>query len=172
MTSQKYFAPVLMTTLLLLSPFARAVTDGEILKIMHNADEAEINAGKYAKSHSDRDDVKSFASTMVDQHKDNLKEEMKVCDSTNLKPQKNETAMDIKTNAKQALSDWKKKKGLDFDKSYIDNQVDMHQKLLSALNQTYIPAAQNPELKSYLQATASHVQEHLDHARQIQSTLQ
>ena len=69
------------------------------------------------------------------------------------------------------MSELKKKKGSDFDKAYIENQVMMHQQVLNDLESKYIPATQNSDFKAFLETTKAHVQEHLTKAQQIQSTL-
>ena len=52
-------------------------------------------------------------------------------------------------------------KGEAFDRAYIAHEVDMHQNLLNALDQTLIPNAQNAELKTLLQGGRAKVQAHL-----------
>jgi putative membrane protein len=65
----------------------------------------------------------------------------------------------------------KSMKGESFDKAYISQQVKMHQSLLSELNQKFIPAAKDPQMKDFLQKTQAHVAHHLEQAQKIQSTM-
>ncbi len=62
-------------------------------------------------------------------------------------------------------------KGRDFDKAYIDDQVTYHVNLLATAT-TANEAAQNPELKNFIQKAAPAVQAHLDGAQAIQKKLQ
>jgi putative membrane protein len=61
-------------------------------------------------------------------------------------------------------------KGRDFDKAYIDGEVETHKAVLematSAMN-----AAQNAELKNLIQKAAPAIQAHLDMAQSIQNKL-
>jgi hypothetical protein len=59
----------------------------------------------------------------------------------------------------------------DFDRKYIDYQVNFHQQVLDALDSRLIPWA-SPELRSMLEETRPKIQAHLDRARELQRTLQ
>jgi putative membrane protein len=68
----------------------------------------------------------------------------------------------------------KKLRGLNgkaFDTEYINHEVAYHQQVIDAASNVLIPNAQNAELKSALQGAAPLLQGHLDHAKQIQSSL-
>jgi putative membrane protein len=61
-------------------------------------------------------------------------------------------------------------KGKDFDKAYIDGQVDDHKKVLE-LAVKAMGQAQSTELKNLIQKATPVVQTHLDEAESIQKTL-
>jgi putative membrane protein len=61
-------------------------------------------------------------------------------------------------------------KGKDFDKAYIDGQVDDHKKVLD-LAVKAMGQAQSTELKNLIQKATPTVQSHLDKAEAIQKTL-
>jgi len=62
-------------------------------------------------------------------------------------------------------------KGKDFDKAYIDHQVEMHKGILDIATKS-MNAAQSTELKNMLQKAAPSVQAHLDKAQSIQRNMQ
>ena len=62
-------------------------------------------------------------------------------------------------------------KGKDFDKAYIDHQVEMHKGVLDLATRS-MTAAQSTELKNMLQKAAPVVQGHLDKAQAIQRNMQ
>ncbi|MBC7741570.1 MAG: DUF4142 domain-containing protein, partial [Bdellovibrionaceae bacterium] len=57
------------------------------------------------------------------------------------------------------------------DNAYVNQQVTMHEKALSTLNDTLIPQASSAELKSHLEKTRGAVSMHLDHAKKMQAQL-
>ena len=61
-------------------------------------------------------------------------------------------------------------KGKDFDRAYIDLQVDDHKAVLEKAVRA-MAAAQNAELKNLLQKAAPKVQTHLDKAETIQKSM-
>lgn len=147
------------------------LTDAKIVEVMKVANDGEVDLAKMAKSKADNKDVKEFAKKMIDEHKKNDKEVKDVAKKAKVKAQESEASKDLKNMAESKEKDLKNFKGKEFDKAYIDQQISMHQQLLDDLNQKLIPAAQSPELKSYLEATKAHVQEHLSRAQEIQTTL-
>ena len=61
-------------------------------------------------------------------------------------------------------------KGNDFDKAYIDHQVEMHKSVLDIATRA-MNAAQSTELKNMIQKALPVVQGHLDKAQSIQKTM-
>lgn len=150
---------------------AQNLSDQEIGEILKTVNEVEIDAAKAAKSRASNPEVKQFAKDMETAHEDNNKEAKTVFKKADIDPKRNDVAKTLKKDAKDKLSELKKKKGAEFDKAYIDNQITMHQQVLNDLDQKFIPAAKNPEFKTFLETTRAHVQEHLSKAQQIQSTI-
>lgn len=62
----------------------------------------------------------------------------------------------------------KAKKGKDFDKAYIDNEVAYHKAVINAVKDLLIPQSKNVELKSLLQAVLPALESHLAHAEMVQ----
>lgn len=59
-------------------------------------------------------------------------------------------------------------KGKDFDRAYIDHEVDYHKAVLDIATKA-MAAAQNAELKNLIQKAAPNIQGHLDRAEKIQA---
>ncbi|UOF00926.1 DUF4142 domain-containing protein [Bdellovibrio reynosensis] len=147
------------------------LTQEEVAEILKTANDAEIDMAQAAKRRAENKEVKDFAKHMEEQHKENNKEAKKITKKADIDMKNNDTAKSLKKDAKDKLADLKKKKGADFDKAYIENQIAMHEMVLRDLNEKFIPAVQNPEFKAFLETTKSHVQEHLSKAQQIQQSL-
>jgi predicted outer membrane protein len=61
-------------------------------------------------------------------------------------------------------------KGAQWDRTYIDNEVKMHEAVLSTAQKAK-DQAQNPELKQLIEKAAPVIQKHLDRAKEIQKKL-
>ncbi|MGH7527152.1 MAG: DUF4142 domain-containing protein [Gemmatimonadales bacterium] len=73
--------------------------------------------------------------------------------------------------ADEARAGLRDKSGAEFDRAYIDREVEYHQAVLDALDQTLIPGSQNAELKALLQQARPAFAAHLELARKIQGSL-
>ena len=61
--------------------------------------------------------------------------------------------------------------GPGLDRAYIDHEVVYHEAVVSALDKTLIPNAKNDELKALLVKVRPAFVAHLDHAKQLQTSL-
>ncbi|HET7061609.1 MAG TPA: DUF4142 domain-containing protein [Nitrosospira sp.] len=62
-------------------------------------------------------------------------------------------------------------KGRAFDKAYIDHKVAFHQGVLDTIDNRLMPNAVNEDLKAFLYGLFPPLSEHLEHAQQIQESL-
>jgi len=150
---------------------AATYTDEEITEIMKVANDGEIDAGKLAEKHAVNGEVKDFGKHMVKEHKKNMDENKKVSKDQKIKMKSSDMSKTLHKDTKEKLSALKKADKAQFDKEYIQLQIDMHQNLLTELDNSFIPSAKNPELKSFLEKTKTHVAEHLAKAQEIQNGL-
>ncbi|HZU33250.1 MAG TPA: DUF4142 domain-containing protein [Candidatus Angelobacter sp.] len=146
-------------------------TDPQIVGIVSAADQIDIDSSKLALKKTKNDQVKQFAQQMIDDHTNLQKSVNDLGKKLNVTPAPSDTSKALKT---QAAAEMKKLQGLsgkDFDKEYINHEVSFHQQVIDTASNVLIPNAQNAELKSALQGAAPLLQGHLQHAQQIQSSL-
>jgi putative membrane protein len=144
------------------------ITDAEVAHIVKTANDGEIDAAKVAVKKTKNNDVKAFANMMINEHKENQKQAKSIEKKAKIKTKDNDISKELKKTTKENIAEMKKLNGAEFDKAYMTNQVAMHERVLNDLETKLIPAAQNPELKSHLEATRTHVQSHLAKARDIE----
>jgi putative membrane protein len=63
------------------------------------------------------------------------------------------------------------KSGPAFDKAFVEHEVQDHQANIDKIQNQLLPAAQNPELKAYLQKTLTAIQGHLAALKQVDQQL-
>lgn len=143
------------------------LNDEQIAGITDAANSAEIEQGKLARLKSKDAAVQKFAAKMIAAHEEAKKNQ----DKLKLKTAESMLGNSLGTEAASALNTLKGAEGKDFDKAYIDAQVNEHQKLLDALNDKLIPNVKNPDLKAYLNQILPHVSRHLQEAQEIQRTV-
>jgi len=155
----------------LAQPAAAGPTDPQIAAIVVAANQVDIDAGKLAKKHAKNKDVKAFAETMIRDHEAVNKQAKALAKKLKLKPEPNPTSKSLIDGGKKNVAALKKLKGAEFDKAYIDHEVAYHEQVLDAINTTLLPNAQNPELKALIEKAVPTFQAHLDHAKQLQTSL-
>jgi putative membrane protein len=148
-----------------------APNDAQIAAIVVAANNVDIDAGKLAKTKAQDKEVKDFAQRMITDHTGVNKQATALVKKLKVKPEENATSKSLKESGAATMKKLEGLKGAEFDKAYIDNEVTYHQTVLDAIDKTLIPNAKNPELKGLLEKTRPAIDEHLQHAKKIRSSL-
>jgi putative membrane protein len=77
----------------------------------------------------------------------------------------------LKDEAQKTLTQLNQANGTDFDRAYLDAQVEGHQKALDTLKTQLLPSAKAPELTRYLRALQPKIEQHLTRARALREGL-
>ena len=146
-------------------------TDPQIAAIVVTANQVDVDAGKLAKSKAQSPEVKEFAQRMITDHSGVNKAATELVQKLHLTPEPNATSASLKQGGDENLAKLKTLSGTAFDKAYIDHEVAYHEAVLSALDKTLIPSAQNAELKALLVKVRPAFVAHLDMAKELQAKL-
>lgn len=147
-------------------------TDGQIAAFADAVNKGEVDQAKLAVRKAKDAQVKAFAQEMITQHGQLLNSDKRMLSAQNITPEPNAAVNQLESQAQSSLSSLSSKTGSDFDKAYIDLQVQEHQQVLNTLDNEILPAARNATFKQDLQTMRNHVQMHLQRAQAIQSRLQ
>jgi putative membrane protein len=150
---------------------AQALNDAQIASIVVTANQVDIDAGKLARTSSQNAEVRKFAATMVTDHTGVNKAATELVTKLKVTPEDNATSQSLKAGGEQNVTALKRLKGAAFDKAYVDHEVAYHQQVLDAVDKTLIPSAKNEELKALLLKVRPAFVAHLEHARQLQTSL-
>lgn len=145
--------------------------EGQIMSILTAANKGEIAAGKVAEKKAQDSKVKKFAKEMVTEHTKNQTQGDSLAKKLAVKPMPAEKATTLEKDAQDKMTTLNSKTGKEFDRAYIDSQVEMHTMVLSDLETNLIPAAQKQELKTFLMTTRDHVKMHLETAKNLQASM-
>ena len=153
------------------APAAAALGDPQIAHVAVTADAIDSAAGAFAATKTKNAAVKDFARTMVRDHGAVNKQAVALAQKLNVTPQDNDVSRQLQSDAEQAHTNLQGKSGADFDRAYIEREVQYHQAVLDALDKTLIPGAQNAELKALLEKVRPNIAAHLERAQKLQGTL-
>lgn len=150
---------------------AGAWTDANIFALLDEANMADSSAGSIAATKGTAAAVREFGRQMMRDHRQLRAQGAALAKRLNVTPAapSNDPVMPMAQDETNTLNTTAK--GKDFDKAYIDAEVDAHKKVLdmatNAAKQT-----QTTELKDLIQKAAPVIQAHLTRAEAIQKTLQ
>ena len=164
---------VLLAGLLLAGPAvgAQSLNDAQIAAIVVTANQVDIDAGELAARRATDAEVRKFAERMVTDHKSVNQSAVDLATKLEVTPQENDTSRALKSGGEKNLAALKKLSGTAFDRAYIDHEVAYHAQVIEALDKTLIPNAANAELKALLVKVRPAFVAHMEHAKQIQTSL-
>lgn len=146
-----------------------ALTDGEIVQILATVDNGEIAQAQVALTKTSTPQVRDFANMMISQHTTSKQRASDLATQTKIVPSPSAQANQLQTKGAKMLETLNAADPSDFDKMYIQSQIDQHKEVLEMLNDKLIPAAKDPTLKQQLTETQNMVQHHIDQAEKISS---
>ena len=144
--------------------------DSNIVALLDEANMADSSAGAVALKKATNPEVKAIAKLMMADHHalrvagQDLAKQLGV---TPKPPERDPLAGYVK-NEMDALK--KTPKGTEFDRTYIDHEVSIHQAVLDFANQARV-TTQTPELKELIEKATPVIKKHLDQAMEIQKKL-
>ena len=160
------FAALLLSSVTVLAQGAK-LTDPQIAHIAYTAGQLDIEAAQQALQRSNNKDVIAFAQDMERDHKAVNDQALALVKKLNVAPEDNDTSKTLTKQATAKRDELAKLSGAAFDKAYIDNEVAYHKMVDSALQNTLIPSASNPQLKDLLTTGLKSFQGHEQHAEHV-----
>ena len=147
-------------------------TAASILGYATAANMAEIQEAKLAEKKATNPQVKAFARQMLTDHEALLKDGKSLAAKLNAQPDTaNGDAKDIMNGSRDELKDLNDKKaGKDWDKDFLDKEIDGHQHVLDKL-QDAAKNTNDADRRAGLEKATGKVQEHLTKAQDLKAKL-
>jgi len=159
------------------APAVPSLDDAMIFAMLEKANTAEIDLGdlaaKSGQSTEVRDLGKKFASdhAAARQKAKDLAVKIGVTPGHPMEPMKDSSMSDHHADYAGSLNKLKELKGTEFDVAFVAREIEHHTKMLDAVENKFLPAAKNPELKALLTELKPSLQSHLDQARALEKKL-
>jgi putative membrane protein len=145
-------------------------SDAEMMTMMTHSNDAEVSSSRLAQTKATNAEVKKFATMMVTEHTKMQKEGQALAKSLAVTPQGTDASADKREMKMDKLDDLQGKSAEDFDKAYMEVQVELHERTLNELR-AYETRAQSPELRAQIQKAIPAIQQHLQQAQQLRQQL-
>jgi putative membrane protein len=143
-------------------------TDGQILDVIHQANGGEIDQAKLASTRARDGRVKRLAAMMLNDHSAADGEVQSLVErlATSLEPTPESRRIARSTHdATQALG--LQAGGADFDRAYLEAQVEEQQAVLATIDSDLMPRAQSPDVRNLLTEVRGKVMLHLQRAQEL-----
>jgi putative membrane protein len=148
-----------------------AMTAPNALAMIGLSNGAEVQTSQIAQEKATSAEVKSFAKMMVDDHQAMQKEADEVATKANLTPQPPAQAEQKRAAGDQMVQQLNNTaKGAEFDRAYVDGQVQAHQQTLTELQQLQT-SVDNADVRALIEKAIPKVQDHLTRAQKLQGEL-
>lgn len=145
-------------------------SDANIVALLDEANMADSAAGAIAATKGTAAAVRAFGKRMMRDHHQLRAQGQALAKKLNVTPQPPSDDNSVADSQKNLDNLNSTAKGKDFDKAYIDHEVDYHKAVLETATKA-MGQAQNAELKNLIQKAAPAITAHLDLAESIQKKL-
>jgi putative membrane protein len=148
----------------------KGLSDSNIVALLDEANKADSAAGAVALKKATNPDVKAFAKLMMAEHHAMRVQGQALAKQLGVtpKPPERDPLAGYAQNEMTALQ--KTAKGAEFDRTYIDHEVSIHQAVLDFANQARV-TTQTAQLRDLIEKATPVVKKHLDQAQEIQKKL-
>jgi putative membrane protein len=146
------------------------VSDANILALLDHANEADSSAGALASRKATSERVRKFARMMMADHHRLRQQGIDLARKLEVTPQRpaDDPIMPLANQEMDALE--RAEKGLDFDRTYIRQEIETHQAVLDLAGETR-EAAGNAELRALIEQVRPLIESHLKQAQAIEKEL-
>jgi putative membrane protein len=146
------------------------MTDSNIVALLDEANKADSASSAIALKKATRPDVKAFAKLMMSEHHALRAEGQQLAKQLGVepKPPQHDPLAPYAASETKALQTTPK--GPEFDRTYIDNEVSVHQAVLDFANQARV-TTQTAQLRALIEKAVPIIRRHLDQAQSIQKEI-
>lgn len=144
---------------------------GEILQVLHTINDGEIKQAQLALQKSDDPQVQATARMIIKDHSISNQRITALTDTTgaNLKP--SPLNQDIQAQASKIEDELTELSGAEFDRTYLQKQVELHEVALDTVRTELLPSAQDPRVRRLLSETTPKLERHQQEAEESYASI-
>jgi putative membrane protein len=146
-------------------------SDAEITNAVMTVNTEEMNLARIGKQKAQHEKVKAYADMMFKEHAQSNDKTSSLRNKKEIGLKESKDSMRIKFGTEYQIEQLKKMEGKNFDRAFMQEQVNLHQKVLDKMDSSLIPNAQDQDLKALLQEQRGNIEKHLQEAKDIKALL-
>ena len=148
------------------SPSAPALDDATIVAIFDAANSADIETGELAAERGSTKAVRDFGAMLARDHRAVRQQGRDLAQRLGVAPTPPANDPSARAHA-EAMATLRSKQGAEFDRAFLEHEVEFHQNLIDAIQGTLLPAIRNQELRDLVVKVAPAFQAHRDMAANL-----
>ena len=142
------------------------MSDANLVSVLDSIDQSEIEAARLALDKASAPDVRAFAGRILNEHRAFAEANARLATELSLQPKPPALASDLKQAHLKALQALRAKSGADFDRAYVQFEIQQHVQALSFL-EAAAESEPNATLKQELIRTGPDLLSHISAARAL-----
>jgi putative membrane protein len=146
-------------------------TPAGVLSQMNVANTTEIELSRLATRKASSPAVKQIAGKLVAHHTKNREEVRALAQKVNVTLTPAQGGSVSSADSVALPQDLQNLSGADFDKAWLQHQIEAHNSNIQRLQNQALPSVQDPQIKTYLQKTLTAMQGHLASLEQVEQQL-
>ncbi len=150
---------------------AEASTPVAILSQMNVSNTTEIQLARMAAEKASSPDVKRIAEKLAVDHSKNREQVRALAQKLNVRLTPAQGGDVTAADSAAMPADLQGKTGGDFDRAFIEHEIKDHESNIDKIENQLLPAAQDPQLKAYLQKTLAEMQGHLANLTEVEQKI-
>jgi len=143
------------------------VNDAQIASISLAANTGEVEQNTVAVTRGGNAEVRGYAQDLVTMHTAAIAREMALAASAMIIPADHEVTQTLQTMSRAIVARLQTAEPAEFDQMYLSGQVDVHQMVLTLIDQTLLPQVKADALRDELMTMRVTVMQHLERAREL-----
>lgn len=138
------------------------------LRAIHSA---EVEHGTMAMNKATDPRVKAFAERVVDDHKARMRKDDSILSAMGISARDNPVSQQIKAASDQQTARLDALTGKDFDRAYIEEQVNYYRAALDTFDRDLLPNVRDPGIRANVAEARAKANEHLKEAQDLRVSL-
>jgi putative membrane protein len=146
-------------------PAPALLNDSQSVEALGTLNHGEVELARYALERARTEPARHLAQTMIDEHTQAEADVVAWAQEHMVAGQANDVSPAVLASANAVRARLESTTDDDFDRAYVQSQIDMHSDALDILDQRIVPGAQDPAFRTLVTHIRGAVAMHLAHAR-------
>jgi putative membrane protein len=146
------------------------LSDANVLAMLDTINLSEIDAAHLATQKASSEEVKTFATRMLNEHTMMMQDTRQLAQRINVQPETPALASTAAKTHQETMEELRKLSGRDFDQAYLKYQIKMHEQAIDLVQDT-ADSMDNPKLQQHLRQARPDLDSHLTSARVLERQL-